>query len=147
MTVGNLPNCQWVLIVLLLTLQGHIRSFPRIGHNLKTMMFIVPTVPMNMVIIELNNYMYIFIYLFHRFHTYRKNKSHYEIKGKIFHTDLSHFEFQFDSITFHFAWNLFTLFQYFDIPLYFYLQDHSTEVLHYDQFMSQRANWSIIYLI
>ena len=24
---------------------------------------------------------------------------------------------------------------------YFYLQDHSTEVLHYDQFMSQRVNW------
>ena len=23
----------------------------------------------------------------------------------------------------------------------FYLQDHSTEVLHYDQFMSQRVNW------
>ena len=24
---------------------------------------------------------------------------------------------------------------------YYYLQDHSTEVLHYDQFMSQRVNW------
>ena len=24
---------------------------------------------------------------------------------------------------------------------HFYLQDHSTEVLHYDQFMSQRVNW------
>ena len=31
--------------------------------------------------------------------------------------------------------------------LYFYLQDHSTEVLHYDQFMSQRVNWLINYLI
>ena len=25
--------------------------------------------------------------------------------------------------------------------IYFYPQDHSTEVLHYDLFMSQRVNW------
>ena len=31
-------------------------------------------------------------------------------------------------------WNL-------TIHCYFYLQYHSTEVLHYDQFMSQRVNW------
>ena len=26
----------------------------------------------------------------------------------------------------------------------FYLQDHSSEVLHYDQFMSQRVNWKTV---